>query len=115
ASAGSKRVPPPAVLAPSCGASRIEAAAGEHHLTVKTWLSVLECVDFNHSSHFSSVFRRNACGVNAQRLQVVSVHGRSEAGRAIVGQRDAIDYKLRLILRAAGMQDGIAFIEPAGL
>ena len=36
-------------------------------------------------------------------------------GRAVIGQRYAVDDELGLILRASGMEDGVAFVEPAGL
>ena len=39
----------------------------------------------------------------------------TKAGRAIVGQRNAIDHKLRLVFGAARMQHRIAFVEPARL
>ena len=49
------------------------------------------------------------------RVDIVGANLRAEAGRAVVGQRNAIHYELRLILRAARMQDRIALVEPAGL
>ncbi len=39
----------------------------------------------------------------------------AEAGGAVVGEGDAVDYELSLIFGAAGMENGVAFIEPAGL
>ncbi len=49
------------------------------------------------------------------RLHIVCVNGGTETGRAIIRQRNAIDHKLSLILRAAGMQNCISFVEPAWL
>ena len=115
AGAGAQRVLAPDILPLRESAGRIKAAAGKHHLAVKTRLRILQRVDLDHASHFPAIFRGNAGGVDAHRLHVVRFNLRSEAGRAIIRQRDAIHHKLRLILRAARMQHGIAFVQPAGL
>ncbi len=88
----------------------VKAAAGKHDLAVETWLRILQRVHLDHAAHFSAIFRGNARGIDAHRLHVVRFNLRAEAGRAIVRQRNAIDHKLRLIFRAARMQDGIAFV-----
>ena len=72
-------------------------------------------VDFDDAAHFSAVFGGNSRGVDAHGLHVVGFDLRAEAGRAIVGKRNAVDDELRLIFGAARMQNRIAFIEPAGL
>ena len=115
AGAGAECILAPGVLAFRESAGRIKATAGKHYLAVETWLRILQRVHFDHAAHFSAIFGGNARGVDAHRLHIVGVHRRSEAGRAIVRQRNAVDHKLGLILRAAGMQDGIAFVQPAGL
>ena len=48
-------------------------------------------------------------------MHIVAVNRSPEAGRAIVRQRNAIDHKLGLILRATRVHDGVAFIEPPRL
>ena len=115
AGAAAERILAPDVLPLRERARRVEAAAGKHDLAVEARLRVLKGVDLDHATHFSAVLRGNARGVDAHRLHVVGFNLRSEAGRAIVGQRDAVDHKLGLIFRTARMQDGIAFVEPAGL
>ena len=60
-------------------------------------------------------FGGNAGGINAQGFDVIGFDLRAEAGRAIVGKRNSVDHKLRLVFRSARMEHRIAFVEPAGL
>src|SRR5579862_2191919 len=78
-------------------------------------LGVARCVDLDHATHLASVFGGNASSVDSDRVEVVGVDFGAKAGRAVVGQRNAVDDKLSLIFRAARMEDGVAFIKPAGL
>ena len=78
-------------------------------------LRVLQRVDFHHAAHFSAVLGRDAGGVNVHRLRVVRLDFGAETGRAIVCERNPIDHELRLIFRAARMQNSVPFVEPAGL
>ena len=78
-------------------------------------LRILQSVDLNHASHFSAILGWDTRRINAQRLHIVRVDSGPEARRAIVSQRNAIDHKLRLVLRAARMQHGISLIQPAWL
>ena len=82
---------------------------------MKAGLGILQGVDFDNAAHFAAVFSGNAGGVDAERLNVVGVNGGAEAGRAIVGERNTIDDKLGLVLGTARVEDGVAFVEPAGL
>ena len=78
-------------------------------------LRVLRGVDLDDAAHLAAVFGGDAGGVDAERLDVVGFDLGAEAGGAIVGEGDAVDDELGLIFRAAGMEDGVAFVEPAGL
>ena len=84
-------------------------------LSVKAGLGVVERVDFDDAAHFASVFGGDAGGVDGKGIDIVGFDFGAEAGRAVVGERDAVEDELSLIFRAAGMEDGVAFIEPAGL
>src|ERR1700735_1520354 len=88
----------------------VKAAAGQNDLAVKAGLRILKRVDLNHPSHFSSIFSGEASSVDAHRLHVVSFNLRSEARRAIIGERDAVHDKLSLVLGTPRMQDGVAFV-----
>ena len=96
-------------------AGGVEAAAGKDHLAVKTLARVAHGVHFNHATHFPAVFGGEVRGVDAQRLDVVGLDLRTEAGRAVVRQWDAVNDNLSLILGAAGMQDRVTFVEPTRL
>jgi hypothetical protein len=72
-------------------------------------------IQLHHSAHLPSVFSRDAGGIDTDRIQIVCLDLRPEAGRAIVCQGDSIDDKLRLVLRPAWMQHRVALIEPSGL
>ena len=82
---------------------------------MKSGLRIAQRIDFDHAAHLASVLGGKARGVDRHRVDIVGADLRTKAGRTIVGQRNAIDHKLRLILGAARMQHGIAFVEPARL
>ncbi len=94
---------------------RIETSSRKHHVAMEARLHILERVDLNYASHFAAIFRGDARGIDGYGLHVIGFQLGPEAGRTVVGQRDSIDYELRLILRAARMQHGVAFVEPARL
>ena len=78
-------------------------------------LGVAQGVDLDDAAHFASIFGGDAGGVDGEGVDVIGFDFGAEAGRTIVGEGNAIDDELGLILGAAGMEDGIAFVEPAGL
>ena len=96
----------------SCG---VEAAAGEDDFSVKAGLCILDSVELDDAAHFAAVVGGNAGGIDGHRLDVVGFEFGTEAGGAIVGEGDAIDDELSLVLGATGMEDGVALVEPAGL
>ena len=115
AGAGAQSIISPDVLPLGEGAGRIKTSAGEHHLPVKSGVGILQRVHFHDAAQLAPVFRGNARGVDAHRLHVVRFDLGTEARRAIVRERNAVDHELRLVFRAARMQHGVAFIEPARL
>ena len=116
AGAGAEGVLAPAILASGEGVCGVEAAARES--TTSPWkpgCGLLKSVELDDAAHLAAVLGGEAGGVDAHRLEVVGFNLRAEAGRAIVGEGDAVDDELGLVLGAARMQDGVAFVEPAGL
>ena len=105
----------PGILELGESAGGVEAAAGENDLAVEAGLRVAQRVDFDDAAHVASVFGGNSGGVDGEGVDVVGFDFGAEAGRTIVGERDAVDDELSLILGAAGMEDGVAFVKPAGL
>src|SRR5205807_6500367 len=95
--------------------SGIETAAGENRLAVETGLGVAQSVDLDYASHLASVLGGDAGGVDGERVDVIGFELGAEAGGAVVGERDAVDDELSLILGAARMEHGIAFVEPSRL
>ena len=69
---------------------------------METGLRVAQRVDFDDSAHFASVLGGNAGGVDGEGVDVVGFEFGAEAGRAIIGERNAVDHELRLILGTAG-------------
>jgi hypothetical protein len=106
---------PQGVLALCECPTRAEAAAGKDHLAMEAGLNILQSVQFHDSTHFPAVFGGDAGGKDGHGYDIVGFNLRAEAGRAVIRERYAIDDKLRLVFRTAGMEDGVAFIEPAGL
>ena len=82
---------------------------------MKAGLRVTESIDLDHATHFPAIFSGEPRGVDAHRIDIVGANLRPEAGGAIVRQRNAVNHELRLILRAARVQHGIAFVKPAWL
>ena len=82
---------------------------------METFASVSRGIHLDHAAHLPSVLGRNAGRVDAHRLNVVGLDLRAIAGRAVVGQRDAIEHELGLVFRAARMEDRVAFVEPSRL
>ena len=75
-----------------------------------------ERIDLNDASHLPAIFRGNTGGINLQGLDVIGFGSlRAEARRTVVGERNSVHHKLGLMFRSARVQNGIAFIEPAGL
>ena len=70
---------------------------------------------FDDAAEFSSVLGGNVRGVDAHGLHVVGFNFGAEARRAIIGERHAVHYELRLILRTPRVQYGVALVEPARL
>ena len=87
------------------GTRGVKTAAGENNVSMRTAivLSVSQSVDFHYPSHFSSVLGRKASGVNGERIHVVRFDFWAETRGAIVGERNAIDNELSLVLRTTGM------------
>ena len=94
---------------------RVETASGKHRLPVEAGLRVLQGVDLDDSPHFSTVLSRNARSINAHRLHIVGFDLRPEAGGTVVRKGNTVHDELCLVFGAAGMQDGVAFVQPAGL
>ena len=105
----------PGILNTGKGARGVEGSAGKNGLSVKPRLGVVERIDFNDPTHLPPVFGRNAGGVNGERVNVIGLDLGAKTGGTIVGKRDAVDDKLRLIFGTTRMQNRIAFIKPAGL
>ena len=105
----------PLILAFRECAGGVEAAAGEDDLAVETVAEVAGGVDFDHAAHLAAVFGREVGGEDAERLNVVGFDFGAEAGRAVVLKRNAVDDDLGLIFGAAGVEHGVAFVDPAGL
>ena len=113
--AGCKSVMSPTVLGLSECAGRVEAAAGKNGFSVQSLLFVAHRIDFDHASHLSPVFSGNASRVDGERVNIIRLHFWPETRGTVIGKGNSIDHKLGLILRASGMEDGVAFVEPAGL
>ena len=105
----------PGILNASKGSGGVEAAAGKNRLAVEAGLGVAQSVDFDYAAQLAPVFGGDSGGVDGKRVDVVGFEFGAEAGRAVIGERDAVDDELGLIFLASGMKDGIAFVEPAGL
>jgi hypothetical protein len=105
----------PSRIAPGRRRWRCRSCRRKERLRRASRLFVAKRVDFDHASHFSSVLRGNAGSVDGQRVHVVGFDLGTKAGRAIIGERNAIDDELGLILRASGVEHSVAFVEPARL
>ncbi len=110
-----ERVVPPAILRLSEGAGRVEAATRKNGFAMQALLFVAKSIDFDDAAHLAPIFSRNAGGVNRERVHILCFNFGAEAGRTIVGEWNAVDHELRLVLGASGMKHGVAFIEPARL
>jgi hypothetical protein len=75
----------------------------------------MERVDLDDAAHLAPVFSGDSCGVDGEGVDVVGFEFGTQAGGAVVGERDTVNDELSLIFRAAGMKDGAALVEPAGL
>src|ERR1700740_1531168 len=115
AGASTESILSPDVLGLTKSSRRIEAAARKDELAMEPGRGILQRVDFYHASHFSAIFSGDSCRIDAHRLHIICFDLRAKAGRAMVREGNAIHNELRLIFRAARMQDGIAFIQPARL
>jgi len=86
ARASAKRILTPNIL-PLCeGATRIETAAGKHHLSVESHLRVFERIDLDHAA----IFRPYSAGIPRCRCSRIAhrpLHLGAEARRAIVCER----------------------------
>ena len=94
---------------------RAEASATRVELPVQPRRHILLRRNFNDAAQLAPVFGGDSGGVDGKRVDVVGFEFGAEAGRAVIGERDAVDDELGLIFGASGMKDGIAFVEPAGL
>ena len=94
-------------------AGRIKAAAGKSELSVKSRFCVFQSIDLDHAAHLPAKFRGKAGGINLEGFHVIGFEFRSEAWRTVVGERNAVHHKLRLIFRSARVENRIAFVEPA--
>jgi hypothetical protein len=115
AGAGSDGVFVPCILTTGKGAGGVEASTGGDQIAMETGLLILKRVELDDAAHLAPILGGNAGGVDAHRLHVVGFNLRAEAWGAVVGERNAIDDKLRLVLRASRVQHRVAFIEPARL
>ena len=113
--AGADGVFAPCILAAGEAACGVEASTGSDQVAMEPGLLILDRVELNDAAHFAPVLGGNAGGVDAHGLDVVGFDFRSEAGGAVIGERNAVDDELRLVLRAARVENRVAFIEPARL
>ena len=70
------------------------------HSPCRPCIGIALGIELHHAAHFSSVLSRKTGGVNAHRLQVVSLDLRTKAWGAIVGERKPVDHELRLVFGA---------------
>jgi hypothetical protein len=54
-------------------------------------------IQFDYAAHFPSMLGGNVCGVSVHRLGIIRFNLGTEAGRAIVGERDAVNDELSLV------------------
>ena len=72
-------------------------------------------IQLHNAAHLAAQTPRIAGGVDSHGVQIVGFDLGAEAWRTIIDQGNAVDHELRLVLRAARMQHGVAFVEPARL
>ena len=84
-------------------------------LAVKSVGHVFHGGDFDDAAKFAAIFGGERGGKHAHGIHIVGVELRREGGRAILRQRQAVENILHIVFRAAGVQDTVGFIEPAGL
>src|SRR5580704_18506217 len=114
--AQAKRILAPCVLVLGTDTGRVIAAAEDDELPMESGIFVLKSSDLNDAAHLPTKFRRNAGGINREGFDVIGFGSlRAKAGRTVVGERYAVDNKLRLIFRSAWVQNRIAFVKPARL
>src|ERR1700676_232998 len=82
---------------------------------MQTRASIAKGIDFDYSAHLAAVFGGDTGSVDGKGIDVISFDFRTEAGRPIVGEGDAVDHELSLILRAARMENSVAFEKPSWL
>src|SRR5580658_2969529 len=109
-----KRIPLPRVLILGIDAARCIGAAEESELSVKPRIGAFECIHLNDSAHLPPIFSGNSGGIDFKGFNVSGFDFRAEAWRTVVGERNSVYNKLRLILRSARVENGITFIKPAG-
>src|SRR5579862_10020525 len=95
--ARAERIPTPGLLNARVSSGRIEAAAREHHISVNPRLIVALRVKLDDPSHLPPVFGGNPSGVDGERIDIVSFDLGAKAGRPVIGERNAVNYKLSLI------------------
>src|SRR5579871_965563 len=110
-----QHVLPPVVLYLCEAICRVVTSSGENELSVEAGIARSRCVELDNAAHLSTVLGWKASGVDTHRIEIVSFDLRAKAWRAIVGQRNAVDDKLCLVLRTAWVQYRISFIDPPWL
>lgn len=105
----------PGILSKEIAIGSGKAAAGSDEFAVEALAIVAGGFDFDDATQFAAVLGGKAGGVNGEGLHVVAFDFYAKAGGAVVGERNAVDDELSLILGTAGVEDGTAFEEPAGL
>src|SRR6185437_4605634 len=110
-----KSIPAPHVLQLAIGGSSIIASSGKYKLPVQSGIGLPPRIEFNDTTHLSAIFRRETCGIDTHGIEIVGLDFRSEAGRAVVSERNTIDHELRLVFGTTGMQNSISFVNPSRL
>ena len=88
---------------------------GEDDFSVEAVAEVARGVGLDDAAHLAAVFGREVGGEDAERTDVVGFDFGAEAGGAVVLQGDAVDDDLGLVFGAAWVEDGVPFVDPAGL
>ncbi len=107
--------PAPSLLYARIAARCREALAEARHLAVRALVTVRVGNDLNDATEFAAELGRVARSHNIHRLDVLGLDFRSERGRAVIRDRDAVHYVLNAVLRTAGVQHAVGFEQPSGL
>ena len=86
-----------------------------HHVRKVLAVNFKFHVELLYRRHPRPIWAEDVSYIDDHRLHIVRLDLRTRAWRAIAGQRNAVDDKLRLIFGAAYMRHSIAFIQLARL